>query len=132
MPVTTSPNPLSVIDRLEALNSQRPVTLEGQIQRAHDQLNTIFNGQTYVNAQGKVKPIMFYCSALYIQLARLESRFDMTTAKTVNGKIAGISKAGFTKKDFMNRYTTGDKKWSGVIPTLKKRLYKRPRRSHHP
>ena len=56
-------NPLSVIDRLEALNSQKLVTLEGQIQRAHDQLNTIFNGQTYVNAQGKVKPIMFYCSA---------------------------------------------------------------------
>jgi len=120
VPGTTSPDPLSVIDRLEALNSQKPVTLEGQIQRAHDQLNTIFNGQTYVNVQGKVKPIMFYCSALYIQLARLESRFDMSTAKTVNGKIAGISKAGFTKKDFMNRYTTGDKKMVWGNPYIKK------------
>ena len=53
---------------------------------------------------------MFYCSGLYLQMSRLEEQYDMSTAKTKSGGISGISKRGFTKKDFMDRYTTGKKK----------------------
>jgi hypothetical protein len=34
----------------------------------------------------------------------------MDSAKTKVGGISGISKRGFTKKDFMDRFTTGEKK----------------------
>jgi len=34
----------------------------------------------------------------------------MNSAKTKAGGISGISKRGFTKKDFMARFTTGEKK----------------------
>ena len=57
-----------------------------------------------------VKPIMFYCSALYLQITRLKRHFDLSNALTQKGGIAGISKRGFTLKDFMARFTTGDKK----------------------
>ncbi|MDQ7002766.1 MAG: type I-Fv CRISPR-associated protein Cas5fv, partial [Ghiorsea sp.] len=36
--------------------------------------------------------------------------YDMSSARTKVGGISGISKRGFTKKDFMARFTTGDKK----------------------
>ena len=63
-----------------------------------------------VNNKGQIFPIALYCSALYLQLELLSSKYDMSTAKTKAGGISGISNNGFTKKDFMSRYTTGDKK----------------------
>jgi len=63
-----------------------------------------------VNKKGEVLPISLYCSALYLQLNRLVEVYDMDSVKTKSGGISGISNNGFTKKDFMSRYTTGDKK----------------------
>ena len=62
--------------------------------------------------KGLIYPISLYCSSLYLQLNRLEQKesYDMSKAKTKAGGIAGISNNGFTKKDFMACYTTGDKK----------------------
>jgi hypothetical protein len=117
-------DPISVISRLEVINKEKTIDSKGDVQLVHDCLKKTFEGQNYLNSKGSIKPINFYCSALYIQLARLESRFDMTSAKTVNGKISGISKAGFTKKDFMNRYTTGDKKIIWGNPYIKKERIK--------
>ncbi|MCX9472703.1 hypothetical protein IG569_16895, partial [Vibrio cholerae] len=65
-----------------------------------------------------------YCSALYLQLARLEASFNMSKAKTKAGGISGISKRGFTKKDFMDRYTTGPKKTIWGNPFIKKEKVK--------
>ncbi|NAX64618.1 type I-Fv CRISPR-associated protein Cas5fv, partial [Vibrio sp. V32_P6A28T40] len=71
-----------------------------------------------------ITPISLYCSALYLQLARLEVNYDMATAKTKSGGISGISKRGFTKKDFMDRYTTGSKKTIWGNPFIKKEKIK--------
>ncbi|PSD41693.1 type I-Fv CRISPR-associated protein Cas5fv, partial [Vibrio sp. V02_P2A34T13] len=71
-----------------------------------------------------ITPISLYCSALYLQLSRLEINYDMVTAKTKLGGISGISKRGFTKKDFMDRYTTGAKKIILGNPFIKKEKIK--------
>jgi hypothetical protein len=109
-------DPLSVISRLELLDKEKPVDNEGEAAEAMSELVKCLaddkypEGDQYLNNKGQIKPIMFYCSALYLQLQRLSERFDITSAKTKAGGISGISKRGFTKKDFMKRFTSGDGK----------------------
>ena len=103
-------NPLSIIAILELLNKQKPVANEGEANRAIEALKNEFDDVNYINKKGEIVPISLYCSALYLQLERLSKHLDMDSAKTKAGGISGISKCGFTKKDFMNRFTTGDKK----------------------
>jgi hypothetical protein len=64
----------------------------------------------YKVVDDKIKPIELYCSALYLQISRLGEKHDVSNALTKSGGISGISKRGFTPKDFMDRYTTGNKK----------------------
>lgn len=103
-------NPLSIIAMLELLKKKKPVANEGEANRAIEALKNEFDDVNHINKKGEIEPISLYCSALYLQLERLSKHFDMDFAKTKAGGISGISKRGFTKKDFMNRFTTGDKK----------------------
>ena len=80
------------------------------VERALSILKANFPDADYVDGKGSIKPIMFYCSALYLQVLRLSKHFDMSNALTKSGGISGISKRGFTAKDFMDRFTTGSKK----------------------
>ena len=121
--------PLSIIDRLELLDKEKPVENDGDITEAMLELvksladDKYPEGDQYFNNKGQIKPIMFYCSALYLQLQRLADRFDMESAKTKAGGISGISKRGFTKKDFMKRFTSGEgKKIWGNPYILKERI----------
>lgn len=111
-PVTTTieANPLTIISRLEELNKEKAVTNDGKASKTVEVLKKTFPDILYLNRKEEIVPISLYCSALYLQLERLAQRFDVTSAKTKSGAISGISKRGFTKKDFMNRFTTGDKK----------------------
>jgi hypothetical protein len=113
-------NPLSIVSFFETLNN-KPVENSGIVERAITELTDIFGEINYFNAKNKVVPLNVYCSALYLQLFRLSNKYDMTSAITnkeydtaipmINkNKIKGISKRSFTKKDFMDKYTTGDKK----------------------
>ena len=68
-----------------------------------------------LNKKGLIYPISLYCSAFYLQLELLADKYDMSTAKTKAGGISGVSNNSFTKKDFMNRFTTGDRK-TATIP----------------
>jgi hypothetical protein len=54
----------------------------------------------------------------------LSERFDMSSALTKSGTIGGISKRIFTKKDFMNRFTTGEKKKVWGNPYMRKERIK--------
>ena len=101
---------MSIIAILENLNKQKAVSIEGEVRNAIAVLKNKFTHINYINNNDKIKPISLYCSALYLQLERLSKHFDMHSVKTKNGCISGISKLGFTKKDFMDRFTTGDKK----------------------
>lgn len=113
-------SPLSVVSFFESLNN-KPVENSGNVRQAISILTNEFGKINYFNAKDEVVPLNVYCSALYLQLRRLSKKYDMTTAITnkefdtdasINNKnkIKGISKRLFTKKDFMDKYTTGDKK----------------------
>ena len=123
-------DPLSVIARLELLDKEKAVENEDSVMDAMSEIVISLpdekypDNDQYLNNKGLVKPIMFYCAALYIQLDRLSKRFDMESAKTKSGGISGVSKRGFTKKDFMNRFTTGDKKVIWGNPFVKKEKIK--------
>jgi hypothetical protein len=103
-------DPLSIIARLEELNKFKPVEKTEQINAAFLALKNRFEKFNGLNKKELVLPISLYCSALYLQLERLAKKYDMSSAKTRAGGISGISNNGFTKKDFMDRYTTGEKK----------------------
>ncbi|TQQ39261.1 type I-Fv CRISPR-associated protein Cas5fv [Vibrio cholerae] len=117
-------NPLSIINRLENLNQEKAIENSGVLIQVLEVLNENFPDIEYLNNKGLITPISIYCSALYLQLARLEASFNMSKAKTKAGGISGISKRGFTKKDFMDRYTTGPKKTIWGNPFIKKEKVK--------
>lgn len=105
---------------LEELEALKPVENVGKITETIAALTKNFPDTVYLNNKGLVITSSLYCSALYIQLKRLASRFDMSTAVTKSGGISGISKRGFTKKDFMASFTTGRKKILWGNPYIKK------------
>ena len=103
--------PLTIMARLEEIKKEKPVEKEGEISHVVAFLADKFEKYKPLNKKEHVLILPLYCSALYLQLERLESKDnDMSSAKAPRGGISGISNNGFTPKDFMNKYTTGDKK----------------------
>ena len=122
---TIERDPLNIISRLEDLNKEKSVANDGIANMAVDELHKSFPDITYLNKKDEILPISLYCSGLYLQLERLEKNgFDVNSAKTKSGVISGISKRGFTKKDFMNRFTTGEKKKIWGNPYIRKERIK--------
>ncbi|MBN2647121.1 MAG: hypothetical protein JXR44_04995 [Thiotrichales bacterium] len=104
-------DPIAVISQLEEINSLKPVELDEKCQEVLNLLKLKYPDVDYkLTAKGQMPPITFYASALYIQLEELAKVFDLSNVVTKSGGLSGISKRGFTKKDFMDRYTTGNKK----------------------
>ena len=117
-------NPLAIISRLELLNKEKAVENTGLAHDAMTELHKTFPDISYQNNKELIMPISIYCSALYLQLIRLEQKYDMDSAKTKAGGISGVSKRGFTKKDFMNRFTSGEKKKIWGNPYIRKERIK--------
>jgi len=117
-------DPLVICAIMEELKTLKPVTNEGDVADAVTELEKYFPDTTYLNSKGLVIASSLYCSSLYLQLDRLSKRFDMSSARTKAGGISGVSKRGFTKKDFMDRFTTGKKKMLWGNPYLLKKLVK--------
>ena len=122
VPFTERHDPISVLHKLEELNKIKPIDLE-LVQDAVVTLQKAFPDVPYKITDGKIKPIELYCAALYVQIVRLSGSYDTSKALTKSGGIAGISKRGFTPKDFMDRYTTGSKKpiWGNPYQLKEKR-----------
>ena len=96
---------------------------EGIVNESLDILDKHFKGTLYEDKKGKIIPSMMYCSALYIQLERLAVHYDLSSVLTKNGLISGVSKRGFTLKNFMKTYTTGeDKKVWGNPYVMKQKV----------
>ncbi len=109
--INVESNPLTVIERLELLNGIKAIDVSEQVQQCLDLFQQYFPDVDYkLTAKGQLTPITLYTSALYLQLQRLQKQYDLTDVLTKAGGLSGISKRGFTKKDFMDRYTTGKKK----------------------
>ena len=117
-------NPLAISSKFELLDKEKPVVKSGLAEQAMQVLNQHFPDTDYLTKKGDIKPSCLYCSSLYLQLSRLSGKFDVSTAKTKSGTISGISKRIFTKKDFMHRFTTGDKKRIWGNPYIQKQRIK--------
>lgn len=115
-------DPVRVLQKLEELNKLKTIDID-KVKNALETLQKFFPDVTYKINDKKIKPIELYCSALYLQICRLGTIHDVSLALTRNGGIAGISKRGFTPKDFMDRYTTGSKKpiWGNPYQLKEKR-----------
>lgn len=113
-------NPLVIIARLEELFGLKPISNEAKVNDAFNFLQGKFEKFNGLNRKEEVLPISLYCSALYLQLERLAKDFDVSSAKTKAGGLSGISNNGFTKKDFMSRYTSGEKKKIWGNPYIRK------------
>lgn len=114
-------DPLAVLERLEFLKKEKPVEENSMLVMAIQKLELVFpKFKTLKNKKNEVYILSLYCSSLYLQLERLEKTDDMSSAKSVRGGINGISNNGFTPKDFMDRYTGGEKKKVWGNPYLKK------------
>ena len=121
---TIAHNPLVIIAQLETLFSLKPVSNEARVNEAFNYLKDKFEKFNGINRKDEVLLISLYCSALYLQLERLSDHFDVSSAKTKAGGLSGISNNGFTKKDFMKRYTSGEKKKIWGNPYIRKERIK--------
>ena len=109
-PKGVSLNPLGIMNILEKIKKLKPVDNQSKAKEAAEYLQTRFEEYKPLNSKGEIILLAMYCSALYLQLERLGKIYCMQTAKSKAGKISGISKNGFTPKDFMYKYTTGPRK----------------------
>lgn len=116
-------DPISVLNQLEQINKLKAVEVVNHVESALSVLKANFPDAEYVSGKGLINPIMFYCSALYLQVSRLSEHFDLSNALTKIGGISGISKRGFTPKNFMDRFTTGKLKpiWGNPYMLKEKR-----------
>ncbi|MDO4223014.1 MAG: type I-Fv CRISPR-associated protein Cas5fv [Acinetobacter sp.] len=118
-------NPIDILNKLESIKKLKPIAYENQIKQASDVLVNHFTDYKPLNAKQLQLILPMYCSALYLQMKRLEQKgYDMNTAKSPQGLISGISKNGFTPKDFMGKYTTGGKKLIYGNPYFRKEFIK--------
>lgn len=118
-------DPLAIISRLEELNSLKAD--EGDYTQALAVLAVQFPEEIskYTDNKGKIRPITLYCSALYLKLEQLKKQgVDVSKGVSTRGGLTGIAKTGFTKKDFMKRFTTGNGKLIFGNPYLRKQKIK--------
>ena len=113
-------DPITVCSQIELLSAEKAIDVIDAVKEALDFLQSKFDDVNYLNAKEQLPLISLYASALYLQIERLSKRYDLTNALTKSGGLSGISKRGFTKKDFMDRYTTGSKKLIWGNPYLLK------------
>ncbi|WP_277656727.1 type I-Fv CRISPR-associated protein Cas5fv [Seleniivibrio woodruffii] len=108
--LSIKPHPVSVVERLEQLSKEKSVTSEGLVGEAVKVLNSYFHDVVYADPKGNIKPSVLYCSALYLQIERLKSKYDVSGALSKNNCISGISKRMLTKKDFMKSHADCEQK----------------------
>lgn len=108
--ISLEPNPISVVERLEKLNKEKSVKNEGLAALAVNVLKNCFKDVEYADSKGNLKPLNLYCSALYLQLERLKTKYDISSALSKKNCISGISKMMLTKKDFMKFHAKCEQK----------------------
>jgi hypothetical protein len=124
-------DPLSIMNKLEEIKKLKPVENQGKAKEASELLQKHFEKYKPLDAKGKILLLGMYCSALYLQLQRLETQLDVQTAKSKMGGISGISNNGFTLKDFMDKYTTGAKKLIYGNPYVREEFVKGEGKTKH-
>lgn len=114
-------DPIVILQRLETLNKEKTIDVKDQAEQCLTYLKSKYPDVDYkLTAKGQFAPISFYTSALYLQAERLSQKYEIAKILTKAGNLSGISKRGFTPKDFMKTYTTGDQKMLWGNPYLLK------------
>ena len=113
-------DPITVCSRIEQLSTEKPIEVEAEIKDGLEILQSHFTDVNYLTAKQQLPLVSIYTSALYLQIERLSKIHVLFILLTKSGGLSGISKRGFTKKDFMDRYTTGSKKLIWGNPYLLK------------
>lgn len=98
--------PFAIIERLEELQKFKPSEATGEFSKAANYLAEFSEKSNALTSKGQVKWIAMYCAALYLQIERLKFEFNLDSATTKSGAISGVSFNGFTKKDFLAKFTT--------------------------
>ena len=126
-------NPINVIEKLENIFSEKAIDVTAKVSSCLNTFHQFFPEIEYkLTTKNQLAPISLYTSALYIQIQRLSKNHDLSEALTKSGGLSGISKRGFTKKDFMDRYTTGKKKLIWGNPYVMKERKKGEGEVSHP
>ena len=111
---TVSLDPTTVLNQSILLDELKLMEFDELSKNVVEKLDIVHPGQSYVEAQEKLKPIRIYAAALYIQLHRLGKRFDISNACNRRGSsvyVFGYSKRGFNgARDFMKNFITGEEK----------------------
>lgn len=103
-------DPLDIVSRIETIEKIKPALNEGLLSEAYEHLKDKYSDYDGLNKKELIIVKRLYFSALYIQLERVSSKYDITSLLAKRGGITGISKNNFTKKNFMGRFTTGGEK----------------------
>lgn len=107
---SVSLDPITVCEKIELLSAEKHLNVEERVKNAIETLQNIYPDINYLTTKGQLPLVSLYTSALYLQIDRLKQSYNLSTSLTKSGGLSGISKRGFTKKDFLDRYTTGSKK----------------------
>jgi hypothetical protein len=115
-------DPLSILAKFKLVEEMK-FSASDKLFQAKEYLSQKYPQFSPTEAKGVFGARPFYCSALYLQLDRLSEKFDTTPIRAARGGLTGISHNGFTYKNLMERFTTGNQKriWGNPY-MLKKRV----------
>ena len=102
-------DPLNILDRLEEVKKIK-VPLTDEISQIAEILSSRYPNFALKESANKVSVLPLYCSALYLKLDRLSEQYDTTPIRASRGGLTGVSHNGFTPKNLMERFTTGQQK----------------------
>lgn len=102
-------DPLNILDRLEQVKKIK-VPLTDEISQIAEILSSRYPNFALKESANKVSVLPLYCSALYLKLDRLSEQYDTTPIRASRGGLTGVSHNGFTPKNLMERFTTGQQK----------------------
>lgn len=118
-------DPMSILNRLDNIALFKSVESNEVLAKTIDFLSSKYPDFTATfDSTGKVRLRSIYCSALYLQMERLEKQLNIKIPKSPRGLISGISKNGHTPKDFLSTYSTGKKKLAYGTPYVLKQKIK--------
>ena len=102
-------DPLSILQRLEEVKKIK-VAVTDEINQVAEILSSRYPNFALKESANKVSVLPLYCSALYLKLDKLTEQHDTTAIRASRGGLTGISHNGFTPKNLMERFTTGQQK----------------------
>lgn len=102
-------DPLNILDRLEEIKKIK-IPLTDEISQVAEILSSRYPNFALKESANKISVLPLYCSALYLKLDRLSDQYDTTPIRASRGGLTGISHNGFTPKNLMERFTTGQQK----------------------